>query len=247
MPNFFVDAKEIGDKEVRIFGDDAHHIARSLRMAEGDSITVSDGEGTQYTARLTRIRDDECLAKIEESREGFGESPIRITLFMAYPKSDKLELIIQKATELGVCEVIPFESARCIKRPKADKAEKTTARLGRIAMEAAKQCSRSRIPKIHGAVSFSEVTKMLDGYDLTLFCYEGASRDMSCKRVLCEAGANIRTVSVIVGCEGGFTTDEAERLINAGATPISLGERILRCETAPDFILSALSYHFELD
>ena len=114
MPNFFVEPEQIKNQTVHITGDDAHHIARSLRMAEGDNITVSDGEGTQYSATLTKIRDDECTAELFEERFGYGESRVKVTLFMAYPKSDKLELIVQKATELGAFEVVPFESARCI-------------------------------------------------------------------------------------------------------------------------------------
>lgn len=246
MPNFFVNPEDIKDGEVRIFGDDARHIARSLRMAEGDAITVCDGEGTQYSATLTRIRDEECTAAISDSRRDFGESPVSVTLFMAYPKSDKLELIVQKATELGVSQVAPFESARCIKRPRADKAEKATARLERIAKEAAKQCGRSRIPRISAAVQLCEVVRAISEYDLTLFCYEGASPESSCKHVLSGIGKKVQKIAVIVGAEGGFAPEEAEKIISGGAVPISLGERILRCETAPDFILSALSYHFEL-
>lgn len=246
MPNFFVDPSQITVGEVRIFGDDAHHIARSLRMAEGDIITVSDGKGTQYRARLTKIRDEECAAAIEDSREGYGEGPVKITLFMGYPKSDKLELIVQKATELGASAVVPFESSRCIKRPKAEKAEKSAQRLSRIAMEAAKQCSRSVVPEISRPISLSELTRRLADYDLSLFCYEGASPEHSCRRVLSEYRGTPRRVAVIVGCEGGFSAEEAELIVGAGAIPVSLGERILRCETAPDFILSLLSYHFEL-
>ena len=245
MPNFFVDKEQIKDNEARIVGDDAHHIARSLRMAEGDGITVCDGEGTQYSAILKKIRDDECIAQLCESRHGFGESAVRVTLFMAYPKSDKLELIVQKATELGVFEIIPFESARCIKRPGADKAEKITARLSRIAKEAAKQCSRSRIPKISAPTDLSCLLKKIPEYDLSLFCYEGAPREASCKRVLSESGG-VQSICVIIGSEGGFAPDEAEKITSAGATAVTLGERILRCETAPDFILSAISYHFDM-
>ena len=246
MPNFFVDSKNITDTEARICGDDARHIARSLRMAEGDAITVCDGEGTQYGAILTRIRDDECIAEIKDSRRGFGESPVRVTLFMAYPKSDKLELIVQKTTELGVFEIVPFESSRCIKRPKIDKLDKTTARLERIAEEAAKQCGRSRIPKISQPISLGEVVGRLGEFDLSLFCYERASKSDTVKSALSAIGKSVEKIAVIVGCEGGFSTDEAEKIILGGAASVSLGERILRCETAPDFILSVLSYHFEI-
>ena len=108
MPNFFVEQNAISADEALITGDDARHIARSLRMAEGDTVTVSDNSGRQYIAQLTKIRDDECKAKIYETRNEYGESSVEVTLFMGYPKSDKLELIVQKATELGVFAIIPL-------------------------------------------------------------------------------------------------------------------------------------------
>ena len=137
MPRFFVNKSSIDENKIIIDGVDAHHIARSLRMAEGDEVTVCDGEGEEYLCTLSRIRDEECECKIIEKLESGAESPVRITLCMAYPKGDKLETVIQKAVELGCDRIIPFESSRCIKRPKAEKAEKQTARLQRIAEEAA--------------------------------------------------------------------------------------------------------------
>ena len=246
MPNFFVNKAQIKDSEIHIFGDDAHHIARSLRMAEGDTVTVCDGEGAQYQAKLVKIRDEECVGIIESSRDCFGESPVSITLFMGYPKSDKLEIVVQKATELGASRVIPFESSRCIKRPNAERAKKITERLSKIAKEAAKQCSRSKIPEISEPIDFCELVRLVPNYGVTLFCYEGASVESSIKNVLSEIPKNVETVAVIVGSEGGFSEEEATELTSAGAVAVSLGERILRCETAPDFILSLLSYKFEL-
>ena len=246
MPNFFIEKSNITNSTVTITSDDAHHIARSLRMAVGDLITVSDNFGVQYSARLTKIRDDICEAKIEDKRIGFGEAPVSVTLFMGYPKADKLELIVQKATELGASEIIPFESARCIKRPSQDKMDKINARLCRIATEAAKQCSRSKIPIVAPVIKFPELVRRINDFDLALFCYEGASKENSCKRVLEAASNNVHTIAVIVGCEGGFDNAEALALTEAGADAVSLGERIMRCETAPDFILSAISYKFEM-
>ena len=246
MPNFFVEATQINDTEVRIFGDDAHHIARSLRMAEGDAVTVSDGTGMQYLAVLKKIRDEECIARIENTRCGFGESPVEVTLFMGYPKSDKLEMIVQKATELGAYAIIPFESSRCIKRPSAEKSEKIIQRLSRIVKEAAKQCSRSKIPQISAPITLGELSGKIKDFDLALFCYECAPSENSCRKILESHHSPVRSVAVIVGCEGGFSAEEAELIITSGAKAVSLGERILRCETAPDFILSAISYHFEM-
>ncbi len=244
MPGFFVKKQAIGENEIIISGDDAHHIARSLRMAVGDGITVSDGEGAEYKCRLSRIRDDECVAEILSLGDAAGEPPVKISLYMAYPKSDKLELVIQKAVELGAFEIVPFESSRCIKRPKADKIEKQTARLSRIAEEAAKQCGRGILPLVREPVSFAEMLKLAKEADCGLFCYEGEGR-LSLKTALSENAA-CKSFSVIVGSEGGFSAEEASAAKEAGLLSVNLGPRILRCETAPIFTLSALSYFFEL-
>ena len=246
MPNFFIKKEDIKDTTVTITSDDAHHIARSLRMAVGDVITVSDNEGMQYSAKLTKIRDDVCEAEIEDKRSGFGEPPVSITLFMGYPKADKLELVVQKATELGASQIVPFESARCIKRPTQEKMDKINTRLCRIAAEAAKQCSRSKIPIVAPVIKFPELVRRINDFDLALFCYEGAPKESSCKKLLDSVNGEIRKIAVIVGSEGGFDSAEAAELTESGADAVSLGERILRCETAPDFILSAISYRFEM-
>ena len=244
MPRFFVDKDAIGESDVLLTGGDAFHIARSLRMAVGDGITVSDGEGGEYSCRLTRIRDEECIAEILSRGEASGESPVKISLYMAYPKSDKLELVIQKAVELGVYEIIPFESSRCIKRPKAEKIEKQTARLQRIAEEAAKQCGRGILPRVGEPISFSEMLRRAGESECPIFCYEGEGA-RSMKAVLSE-NADKKTFSVVVGSEGGFSPEEAASAICAGLNSVNLGPRILRCETAPMYALSAISYFFEL-
>lgn len=244
MPGFFVSKQAIGEKELIISGTDAYHIARSLRMAVGDTVTVSDGCGAEYVCRLTRIRDDECTAEILSRGDASGEPPIRISLYMAYPKSDKLELVIQKAVELGASEIVPFESSRCIKRPKAEKIEKQTARLSRIAEEAAKQCGRGILPAVREPVSFAEMLRLAGEAECGLFCYEGKGT-ASLKAVLTE-NAGCKSFSVIVGSEGGFSPEEAASAKEAGLNSVNLGPRILRCETAPIYALSALSYFFEL-
>lgn len=244
MPRFFVPSQNIEGDIITITGDDARHIARALRMAEGDSITVCDMHGGEHLCRLTRIRDEACECAVLESRAGENEPPFPITLYMAYPKGDKLEVVVQKAVELGACRIVPFESSRCIKKPKAEKQDKQTARLQRIAEEAAKQCGRSRLPEVSPPVSFKDMLNMakLDG--LSLFCYEGdGGRSL---RELLEGTPAPSSVSVIVGCEGGFSLDEANEAKAAGCTTVTLGPRILRCETAPSYALSALSYRYEL-
>lgn len=243
MPKFFVPEKSITGTSVSISGDDAFHIARSLRMAVGDIIEVSDGNSHEYLCRLEKIRDDECIAAIIEAKIGVAEPPLDITLFMAMPKGDKLEYVVQKAVELGALCIIPFESERCIKRPSPDKIEKMTARLGRIAHEAAKQCGRSRLPKVLPMIKFEDMLSLISTFDLPIFCYEG--KGATPLRSVLEASGMPKTVCAIVGSEGGFSKREAESIVSAGGICVGLGPRILRCETAPDYVLSALSYHFE--
>jgi 16S rRNA (uracil1498-N3)-methyltransferase len=244
MPRFFVNKNNIEENRILIDGSDAHHIARSLRMAEGDEAIVCDGEGMEYRCTLTRIRDEECECSIIEALDSGAESPVRITLCMAYPKGDKLEVVIQKAVELGCDQIIPFESSRCIKRPKAEKAEKQTARLQRIAEEAAKQCGRARIPTVSAPISFKQMLTEAKKSDISLLCYENED-GKSIKDAL-RSEREIKSASIIVGAEGGFSPDEAEEAVNSGCLSVTLGRRILRCETAPLFALSSICYELEL-
>ena len=245
MPRFFAERVNIDETAgtAVILGDDARHIARSLRMAVGDGLTVSDGHGTDYECTLTYIRDGECHAKIESSSPSDAESPAFITLYMAYPKSDKLELVVQKAVELGASRIVPFVSERCIKRPKAEKEEKQTERLSRIAEEAAKQCGRGRLPEVTPPISYRELLNKINEGELTLFCYEGNGTE-PLSAVLSEPIP--ARLSVVVGSEGGFTPNEARAARDAGARLVNLGTRILRCETAPMYCLSAISFVLEL-
>lgn len=244
MPRFFVPQENISDNKASILGEDAFHIARSLRMAVGDDIILSDGRGTEYVSTLTLIRDDLCECRVLEKRASLTESPIDLTLYMAYPKGDKLELVIQKAVELGAKRIVPFESSRCIKRPKADKVEKQTQRLTRIAEEAAKQSGRAILPTVSEPVDYKTMLSLARSADLAIFCYEGET-DCSLKNAL-ERKDSVKSISVIVGSEGGFSPEEAALAKDAGLVSASLGRRILRCETAPLYVLSAISYIFEL-
>ena len=244
MPRFFASREYISESEILLRGDDAFHIARSLRMAVGDTLTVSDGDGTDYLCRLTKIRDSECTLEIISEKEQHGEPKHKITLYMAYPKSDKLEWVVQKSVELGCSVIIPFESSRCIKKPQPEKADKQTARLGKIAEEAAKQSGRSKLPEVKKPISFSELLSQIPEHGLTLFCYEGDGAK-SLKEVLSDI-AEPNTIAVIVGSEGGFSKEEAEQITASGARCVNLGPRILRCETAPMYALSSISFMYEL-
>lgn len=244
MPKFFVDEIDLDEGVVIVKDDDARHIARSLRMAVGEQITASDKRGTDYICRLERIRDDRVECSIIEAKKSLAESPLQITLFMGFPKADKLETVIQKAVELGACRVQPFESSRCIKRPSQDKAEKLVQRYSRIAEEAAKQCGRSTLPTVGAPIGYNAALEAAKESDLILFCYEGEGATPLSE--ILEGGEQISSCAVFVGPEGGFSPEEASLAEKAGARIANLGPRILRCETAPMYVLSAISYVFEL-
>lgn len=242
MPKFFVPKESIENNIAKIEGKDAFHIARSLRMAVGDNIYVSDGEGHDYLAALTYIKDDICTAEILSEGDS-AEPKMSITLYMAYPKGDKLETVIQKAVELGVTRIVPFESSRCIKRPKADKVIKQGERLSKIAEEAAKQSGRGIIPEVALPLSYSEMLEDAKSSALRLICYEKES-DLSIKSLLSREVPE--SIAIIVGCEGGFSPEEVEEAVNSGCHSVTLGKRILRCETAPLAVLSMILYQYEL-
>lgn len=245
MPRFFVDNEKITDGQIILDGEDARHISYSLRMAAGDSLTVCDENGREYLCTLRKLDGETVLAEVKEERDGEGEMPVSVHLFQAFPKGDKLELIIQKAVELGASSVTPFESERCVKRPKADKIDKQMTRLQRIADEASKQCRRARLSSVESPLSFSEMLKRVSEYDLALFCYEACDTD-TIRAALEKKGSEISSLCIIVGSEGGFSPAEAARIEGAGAVPVTLGKRILRCETAPIYALSCVSFYYEM-
>ena len=244
MPRFFVPDTGFSGDIVTLTGSDAHHISFALRMAVGEEITVCDMKGRSHTCRLTMLDGESVRAEILATAEAENESPLRIHLFQAYPKSDKLEFIVQKAVELGVHTVTPFESERCIKRPRAEKIAHITERQNKIAHEAAKQCGRSLLPTVAPPISFDEMLREASAYPLCLFCYEGdGTRSL---KEICAAHPDVRELALVIGSEGGFSAKEAKAAEEAGLFMTGLGKRILRCETAPLFALSAISCLYEL-
>lgn len=245
MPRFFVSKNDIEAEIALIREGDAWHISRSLRMAVGDEIILSDGEGNDYRCALEDIKDSLCRCRIISSGKATCEPPFPITLFMAYPKGDKLETVIQKAVELGASKIIPFTSSRCVKRPDEKRSVTRLDRLCKIAEEAAKQCGRAVLPKVLMPISFQEMLAEAKKHSLALFCYEG-NGTRSLKETLEEVNEIPGSLCAIVGSEGGFSREEAEEALAAGLTAVNLGPRILRCETAPAYVLTAVSYKFEL-
>ena len=247
MPRFFAPSENFCENIVKIVGDDAYHIARALRMAVGDEITVADMKGREHSCRLIKIRDNECECEILSTEEGKTESPVEITLYMGYPKGDKLETVIQKAVELGAIRIIPFESSRCIKKPKQEKAEKQGARLSRIAEEAAKQCGRSRLPEVMPPVSFAEAVRTASEADLPLFCYEGDGTEPLGRLLRARHIPDGADVALMIGSEGGFSQKEAAAAQADGFCMTGLGPRILRTETAAVAAVTMGMLHVEMN
>lgn len=246
MPRFFLSAANIADGIVTIRGDDALHISRSLRMRAGEHITVCDMQKIEYDCELCGFTADTVTARICSSKPSDTEPPCRIRLFQALPKSDKLDVIIQKAVESGASEIIPFESERTVAKRDSDpkKEQKKLERRTRIALEAAKQCGRGIIPQISAPLTYREMLASAAESELTLFFYEGDGT-ISLRELL-EGRERPESISVIIGSEGGFSLAETEAARTAGFALAGLGRRILRCETAPGFALACIAYAFEL-
>lgn len=246
MPRFFVTSSQIENGMVTLLGGDAHHISRSLRMAKGEEITVSDMQNNEYICRLEEFLPDRVLATVLETRKGDTEPPFELVLFQALPKGDKLDTVIQKAVECGTSGIVPFESERCIVHIKKEAEAHKTERRQRIAAEAAKQCGRGVIPLVNPSVSFGEMLKAAGRADLALFCYEGDGTVPIGKLLSGVRPGAVRRIAVIVGSEGGFSLCEAEQARAAGFLMTGLGKRILRTETAAIFALAAISAVTEL-
>ena len=247
MPRFFVRKDQIDGDIIRIIGEDAHHISRSLRMAAGEHVTVCDMQSTEYDCVLEEFLEQEVRARIISSRDSENEPLCYVKLFQALPKGDKLDTVIQKAVECGVGEIIPFESERCVVKLKPEAEDKKTQRRNRISAEAAKQCGRSSIPEVLPTVSFANMLDMAMKSDICLFCYEGDGTLPLGKLLRERLGESEgKTVSVVIGSEGGFSLDEAKKCVDAGMIPTGLGKRILRTETASGFVLACIVCFSEL-
>ena len=249
MPRFFVPTDNFDGDTVKITGDDARHISRALRMAKGERITVCDMKGVEHDCVLCDFFEDECVtAKIISSEKSQNEPPYCVFLYQGSPKGDKLEYIVQKSVELGVYGIIPFISDRCVSRPDEKSAQKKAERLSKIAKEAAKQCGRACLPEVREYLTYEKMLKCASEAELKLFFYEGEGTE-SLRDILCKAknsGSLPRSISIVIGSEGGFSIEETKKAEAYGFVLCGLGKRILRTETASGCVLSCLMYEFEM-
>jgi RNA methyltransferase, rsmE family len=243
MYQFFVESGQIGKDSVMIEGSDVNHIKNVLRMKPGEKIRISGPARENYFCEIAEIEDSFVRASILEKDETGTELPNRIYLFQGLPKNDKMELIIQKAVELGVYEIIPVAMKNCVVKLDAKKAAAKTARWQGIAESAAKQSKRSLIPKVSEPVSYKEAVAYAMKLDQKLVPYEN-ERGMAATREVVEAVRPGESIGIFIGPEGGFAPEEIEA-VKGEMKLISLGSRILRTETAGFTTLAILMYHIE--
>ncbi len=245
MYQFFVEPEAIAGNRVSITGKDVNHIKNVLRMKEGEELAVSNGvDGKEYRCGILSLGEDEILCELRFVKEDAVELPVKVYLFQGLPKSDKMELIIQKAVELGVYEVIPVATKRAVVKLDAKKEKSKLMRWQAIAEAAAKQSKRACIPQVASLMSFKEAVQKAGKMDAKLIPYEMAE-DMSHTRELIKAIKPGQSVAVFIGPEGGFSEEEIELAESNGVCPVTLGKRILRTETAGMTMLSILMYELE--
>ena len=246
MQRFFVEPHRIDEAahQIHIIGTDVNHISNVLRMKQGEGVWISDGGQKEYRCAIEAFSADEVLLHIIYAQEPDYELPSRIYLFQGLPKADKMELIIQKAVELGAYEIIPVETKRCVVKLDGKKAAKKVERWQQIAESAAKQSKRMLIPNVHQVLSFKEALKYAESMDIRLIPYELAKGMQETKEILAAIEQG-QSIGIFIGPEGGFEEKEVEAAISEGAKPITLGKRILRTETAGLAILSVLMFQLE--
>jgi len=245
MYQFFVEPEQIQGNTVTILGNDVNHIRNVLRMQPGEEISVSNGlDGKEYRCSITRMDDENVICSLMFIKEDGIELPARVTLFQCLPKGDKMELIIQKAVELGVFQIVPVASKRCVVKLEEKKAAAKVRRWQGIAEAAAKQSKRRIIPEVASVMTFRESLVYAASMDVKLLPYELAEGMEKTKGIIGSLKEGQR-IAVFIGPEGGFEEDEAAEALKAGFASITLGRRILRTETAGLTVMGWIMYQLE--
>lgn len=244
MYQFFVRDEQIGKEYITITGEDVRHIKNVLRMRQGEEIRISNGEGADFFCEIHEVTAEEVRARILQKTAENTELPGRIFLFQAIPKGERMEYVIQKAVELGVHEIIPVEMKYCVVRLDEKKKAKKRDRWQAIAGSAAKQAKRSRIPRIHPVMKYSDAVAYARECDICLVPYEN-ERGMAGTRELLQRLEPGKDISVIIGPEGGFAEEEIA-MVRKDMEVLSLGKRILRTDTAAVTVMSMLMLELEM-
>lgn len=244
MYQFFVEPEQIGSEQAAITGSDVNHIRNVLRMKPGETVRVSDGRGSCYDGVIEALQTDEIIVRLSGEKIESTELPVETVLFQGLPKSDKMELIIQKNTELGVSAIVPVATSRAVVKLDEKKADNKVKRWNSIAESAAKQSKRTLIPEVRSVMSFKQALAEASAFDIKLMPYENAEGMAFTRKCIGEIKTGAK-VAIFIGPEGGFSEEEVAAASAAGFVPITLGRRILRTETAGMSVMSMLSYALE--
>ena len=244
MHRFFAEPGQIREKEIVITGADVNHIRNVLRMRADEEVLIADGQGAEYRCKLTELGENEVRAQILWKLDGNAELASAVTLFQGLPKSDKMDLIVQKCVELGVDRIVPVSTKRAVVKLDAKKEQTRLKRWNTISESAAKQSGRGVIPEVSGVMTFGKALEEAKKLDVLLIPYERAENMAETRRVMGSIQPG-QSVGIFIGPEGGFEESEVEEAVVAGAQAITLGKRILRTETAGLAVMAMLGYLLE--
>lgn len=244
MYHFFIQSYQVKGGTIKIEGADVNHIKNVLRMKVSEQLTVTDEDSVEYHCEIESLEEEAVWLRVLDQSDVSHELPSELFLFQSLPKGDKMELIIQKAVELGVCAIIPMETKRCVVKLDEKKRQSKQKRWSAIAEAAAKQSKRSKIPKIHEVVTFSEALKLSEDLQVVCIPYEQEKGMQSFLELMEKVKPDSR-IGFFIGPEGGFEEAEVQSAIACGVTPVSLGGRVLRTETASLALLSAMMLKLE--
>ncbi len=242
MSRFYVTPESVRGKKIYAAKEESHHIIDVMRLEKGDPVTVFDGTGREYEGRISSTANKKAVIDILNVKEPDKKRPVSVSLAQAMPKKDKMDLIVQKATELGIDEIIPVESIRTVVKSKKEKAERKIERWKKIALEASKQCGRADVPEIRNITYFDRLVDSMKDYGITIMpCLSGET--VGLKSAL--SGINRQgKVLVIIGPEGGFSEEEIRKAQDMGAILVTLGNLVLKSDTAAIATLSILNYEY---
>ncbi|WP_279003555.1 16S rRNA (uracil(1498)-N(3))-methyltransferase [[Clostridium] scindens] len=244
MQHFFVTPSQVEGERIYIEGSDVNHMKNVLRMRPGEAVAISDGDNLKYRCVVEGYEEGRAVLAIQQRIPVDTELPCRIILFQGLPKQDKMELIVQKAVELGASQVVPVATRRSVVKLDEKKAAKKLQRWQQIAESAAKQAGRGYIPQVSSVLSYQEALEKAGELDVLLIPYESAEGMEEARKVVASI-AQGQSVGIFIGPEGGFEKEEVDAAIHQGAKAITLGRRILRTETAGLAILSILMFRLE--
>ena len=239
MTRFFVDTNELDKDFLVLTGENADH-AKVLRLKTGEQVAVSDGQGRECICTVSDVSPGQISLVVAARQVSSSEPTVQVSVYMAFPKGDKLEHVIQKATELGAYEIVAFPSARCVSKPDAKSLSKKQQRWQKIAASAAEQSGRGRIPQVVVLDSYKQALSRASETDLSILFYENEQANTLQKTL--QSGV-FQTVSLLTGPEGGLEQSEVALALQTGLQVCTLGKRILRCETAPLCALSAVMFY----